>query len=81
MGSGTGNTVVPLYDKYKDVMKFYACDFSPNAIKLLDSLSICERAFVKDMVSDMDISEVPDTHIDFTTLIFFLSAIHPKEHQ
>lgn len=73
--------MVPLQEKYKEVMEFFACDFSPNAINLLDSLKICESAFVKDMVHDMSIDEVPDQHIDFTTMIFFLSAIHPKEHE
>lgn len=81
VGSGTGNTVVPLHDKYKDSMTFYACDFSPNAIDILKSLQICEEAFVKDLVADPDIKEVPDAHIDFTTMIFFLSAIHPSEHE
>jgi len=77
VGCGTGSTVIPLQEKYKDSMKFYACDFSPNAIKILDSLGVCEKAFVKDMVSDKEISEFPDEHIDFITMIFFLSAIHP----
>ena len=61
-------------------MSLYSCDFSPNAIHLLDNLKICKAAFVKDMVSDSEISEIPDNHIDFTTMIFFLSAIHPDEH-
>lgn len=61
-------------------MIFYACDFSPNAIKLLSQLAICEQAFVKDMVADPLIPQVPDSLIDFTTMIFFLSAIHPSEH-
>jgi methyltransferase-like protein 6 len=62
-------------------MLFYACDFSPNAIKLLDSLGVCEKAFVKDLVADLEISEFPNSHIDFITMIFFLSAIHPLEQE
>ena len=77
VGSGTGNTVVPLQEKYKETMNFYACDFSHNAIKILDSLQVCEKAFVKDLVADPSISEFPDSHIDFITMIFLLSAIHP----
>ena len=42
-------------------------------------MSICEKAFVKDLVSE-PIVEIPSNHLDFTTMIFFLSAIHPKEH-
>ncbi|TNV76575.1 hypothetical protein FGO68_gene16824 [Halteria grandinella] len=80
VGSGTGNTVIPLHEKYKAQMSFFACDFSPNAIKLLNDLAICERAFVKDMVfCESDIAEIPSSHIDFTSMIFFLSAVHPDE--
>jgi len=50
VGCGTGNTVVPLKEKYP-AMECYACDFSPNAIKLLAELGVC-TAFVKDMVND-----------------------------
>ena len=78
VGCGTGNTVVPLREKYPQ-MSYFACDFSPNAIKLLSDLGVC-NAFVKDMVAD-EVTEVPDNHVDFTTMIFFLSAIHPDEHQ
>lgn len=35
VGSGTGNTILPLHEKYNDKMNFYACDFSQNAIRLL----------------------------------------------
>ena len=30
---------------------------------------------------DQEISEFPDSHLDFITMIFFLSAIHPQEHE
>ncbi|CDW90489.1 UNKNOWN [Stylonychia lemnae] len=79
VGSGTGNTIVPLHDKYNSVMRFYACDFSQNAVQLLDNLKICEKAFVKDMVKG-DLVEIDDDKLDFVTMIFFLSAIHPSEH-
>jgi hypothetical protein len=71
--------VIPINEKYKDSMKLYACDFSHNAISILSSFKVCEKAFVKDMVSET-ITEIPDDHLDFVTMIFFLSAIHPKEH-
>lgn len=32
------------------------------------------------MVSE-EIKEIPPSHIDFITMIFFLSAIHPAEHE
>lgn len=57
-------------------MTFYACDFSQNAVTLLQDLKICEIALVKDMVND-ELPEIADSHLDFTTMIFFLSAIHP----
>ncbi len=36
VGCGTGNTIIPLAEKYKELIELYACDFSPNAVKLLD---------------------------------------------
>ena len=42
---------------------------------------MCEKAFVKDLVKADSIPEIPDNHIDFTTMIFFLSAIHPDHHE
>ena len=80
VGCGTGNTIIPLAEKYKEHIELYACDFSPNAVKLLEQLAICERAFVKDMVTE-DITEIKHSYIDFITMIFFLSAIHPVEHE
>lgn len=80
VGCGTGNTIIPLAEKYKELIELYACDFSPNAVKLLDQLKICEKAFVKDMVTE-DITEIKPYHIDYITMIFFLSAIHPVEHE
>ena len=80
MGSGTGNTILPLYERFKESMDFYACDFSPNAIDLLNKQGICKRAFTKDLVKE-EIEEVEANSLDFVTMIFMLSAIHPDEQQ
>lgn len=70
---------MPLHEKYKDQMSFFACDFSPNAVELLIKQDICKLAFVKNLVSE-PIDEIEDGQLDFITMIFMLSAIHPKEH-
>ena len=72
--------MVPLKEKYLEKIALYACDFSPNAVQLLQQTGVCEKAFVKDLVSKEPISEIPDGHLDFVTMIFFLSAIHPDQH-
>eukprot|EP00347_Sterkiella_histriomuscorum_P012412 403368679 len=96
VGSGTGNTIMPLHERYNKQINFYACDFSHNAVKLLQSQGICQKAFVKDMVTEelheFDQEEIineenkqqqiiPEIKLDFVTMIFFLSAIHPQEHK
>ncbi len=33
------------------------------------------------MVTALSIDEISDDYLDFTTMIFFLSAVHPQEHE
>jgi len=61
-------------------MVFFACDFSPNAIDLLVKQDICKKAFTKDLVKE-EIIEIKNGSLDFITMIFMLSAIHPSEQK
>ncbi len=41
VGCGSGSTIMPLHERYKEQMTFFACDFSPNAVDLLTKQDIC----------------------------------------
>jgi methyltransferase-like protein 6 len=91
-GCGVGNTVLPLLDSLPSV-HFFATDFSPKAIQLLNATQVGptakERlhAFVSDMSSE-NAMEVWQRHIlssepdgvDIVMMIFSLSAVPPERH-
>ena len=84
IGSGTGNTVFPLLKIYNEERNYiqsklfvYAWDLSKTAVDLINSqLNINWIAFQKNFVWD-PITEIEDKTLNFITMIFFLSAVHP----
>ena len=84
IGCGVGNFMYPLL-KQNNKMFVYACDFSTDAIDLLKAnldydTSRCQ-GFVCDATKTNSFREcLPEgVKVDFVTLIFVLSAIHPKK--
>ncbi|XP_055692221.1 tRNA N(3)-methylcytidine methyltransferase METTL6 isoform X2 [Lutzomyia longipalpis] len=82
VGCGVGNFIFPLMEVC-DAKYFYACDFSSEAIKLLqENPQYCEER-IKGFTCDITTGELLDTldedSVDIVTLIFVLSAIHPEK--
>jgi len=81
VGCGVGNLLFPLLNELPSLF-IYACDFSSTAIELLrqnpnyDSQRI--QSFVCDLTDDKDIP-IEENSIDFCSMIFVLSAIHPDK--
>ncbi|KAK4274560.1 hypothetical protein QN277_017761 [Acacia crassicarpa] len=85
VGCGAGNTIFPLIESYPDAF-VYACDFSPQAIKLVKAHKEFEEsrvcAFVSDLTSDDLCKQISPSSVDIVTMIFMLSAVSPeKMHQ
>lgn len=82
IGCGAGNFVFPLLSEDRTSFFIYACDFSPRAVELVKSNSLYDenyiKAFVCDITTDHLLKEVDN--VDIVTLIFVLSAIHPKHY-
>ena len=84
IGSGTGNTIFPLLKifneekDYKNSKLFtYAWDLSSTAVDLINKEgNTYWEAFQKNFVMDL-ITEIKDNTLNFITMIFFLSAVHP----
>jgi SAM-dependent methyltransferase len=81
IGCGVGNALFPLLRLHPDVF-FYGVDCSRNAIQVVqnhaDYSSRC-AAWVIDLVGDELPLPLRHDHLDFATLIFVLSAIHPDK--
>lgn len=88
VGCGAGNFMFPLLEESSFNHFIYACDFSDEAIKLVQqhpqyTESKC-KAFVADLTSNI-VERFKDAmlplypSINVLTLIFVLSAIHPDK--
>jgi len=81
VGCGVGNFLFPLLNELPNLF-IYACDFSSTAIELLQKDSNYDQqriqSFVCDLTDDKDIP-IDDNSIDFCSMIFVLSAIHPDK--
>jgi methyltransferase-like protein 6 len=81
VGCGVGNFLFPLLNELPNLF-IYACDFSSTAVELLrqnpkyDQQRI--QSFVCDLTDDNEIS-IEENSIDFCSMIFVLSAIHPDK--
>lgn len=83
VGCGAGNFIYPLLSEDPSLF-VYACDFSPRAIDLVKSHELYDENRLKAFVCDVTIvgafDEIPKSSVDIVTLIFVLSAIHPKHY-
>ncbi len=83
LGCGTGNFIYPLLSESNNYF-IYACDFSARAINLVKSHELYDenriRAFVVDITEEGAFDFIPPESVDIVTLIFVLSAIHPKHY-
>ena len=84
IGCGVGNFIFPLLKLNKSLF-VYACDFSNDAIQLLKGNQEYDdsrlHGFVCDLTKPNSIKDsLPEgLKVDFVTLIFVMSAIHPKK--
>jgi methyltransferase-like protein 6 len=80
LGCGVGNTTLPLL-QLNPSLKLWSCDFSPNAVALMQQSEGFDSkrctAFVNDITSDPLTHHVASGSIDKCLLIFVLSAINP----
>ena len=83
IGCGVGNFIFPILKLNKSIF-VYACDFSTDAIQLLKENQEYDplrcNGFVCDLTKTNSIRDaLPDgLKVDYVTLIFVMSAIHPK---
>lgn len=81
VGCGVGNFLFPLLAELPNLF-IYACDFSSTAIDLLQRNSNYDQqriqSFVCDLTDEQDIP-IEENSIDFVSMIFVLSAIHPDK--
>ncbi|UJR10217.1 hypothetical protein I4U23_014430 [Adineta vaga] len=81
VGCGVGNFLFPLLNELPN-LSIYACDFSSTAIDLLRQNASYDQAriqsFVCDLTAETDIP-IEENSIDFCSMIFVLSAIHPDK--
>ncbi|CAF1547231.1 unnamed protein product [Adineta ricciae] len=81
VGCGVGNFLFPLLTELPNLF-IYACDFSPTAIDLVRQNANYDperiQPFVCDLTADSDIP-IEENSIDFCSMIFVLSAIHPEK--
>lgn len=84
IGCGVGNFVYPLLKENKKIF-VYACDFSSDAVSLLKANSEYNTdrcyGFVCDITKPGSLKELmpPEVKVDFVTLIFVFSALHPNK--
>ncbi|XP_070566837.1 tRNA N(3)-cytidine methyltransferase METTL6-like [Ptychodera flava] len=82
VGCGVGNFLFPLLEESPGLF-IHACDFSPRAVQFVkdnpnyDSGRI--NAFRCDLTVDPLTDSIADRNADIVTMIFVLSAIHPKK--
>lgn len=85
IGCGVGNTILPIL-RYNDskLLKVYGCDFSENAIDILQKHAKFDSARSEVFVLDATLPEwknVPfeKNSLDIIIIIFVMSAIHPEK--
>jgi methyltransferase-like protein 6 len=81
VGCGVGNFLFPLLNELPNLF-IYACDFSSTAIELVRQNPNYDEKRIQSFVCDLtDETEIPieDNSIDFCSMIFVLSAIHPDK--
>ena len=81
VGCGVGNFLFPLLAKLPNLF-IYACDFSSTAIDLLQRNANYDQQRIQSFVCDLtDENDIPieENSIDFCSMIFVLSAIHPDK--
>lgn len=55
----------------------YACDLSQTAVDLIEGMgNVYCKAFQKNFVTQ-PVTEIAPNTLDFITMVFFLSAVHP----
>eukprot|EP00126_Sphaerothecum_destruens_P007845 Sdes_comp20012_c0_seq1m12696 len=88
IGCGVGNSIFPLLKQNKNPNLFiHACDFSPNAIQIVQNHELYNSkscsAFCCDISSHQSTETIPlrENSIDIAILIFVLSAISPEQMQ
>lgn len=82
IGCGVGNLVFPLIEEGLNYY-FYACDFSPRAVELVQQHKLYDenivKAFQADITTDSVFDHLTEESLDIVTLVFVLSAIHPEK--
>ncbi|XP_076349217.1 tRNA N(3)-cytidine methyltransferase METTL6 isoform X1 [Tachypleus tridentatus] len=82
VGCGVGNLIFPLIEEKTNVF-IYACDFSPRAVQYLkDHHSYDDTkcfAFLCDLTQDNLAATIIPGSVDFVSMVFVLSAIHPEK--
>lgn len=89
VGCGVGNTIFPFLSSNENPdLSIIACDFSPRAVKLVQSHPLYSSppagkisAAQWDMTSSHLPPNVAPSSVDFILMIFVLSALHPNEWQ
>lgn len=84
LGCGVGNTIFPILKYSQDpTLRVFGCDFSSNAIEILNGHQEFDKerctAFVMDATADQWNVPFEENSMDFIILIFVLSAIHPDK--
>lgn len=84
VGCGVGNFVFPLIEENINDYLIYACDFSPRAIDFIKQNPLYNEekliAFQCDITKEDIFNYIKKESLDFITMIFVLSAIHPEKH-
>lgn len=85
IGCGVGNLIFPLIEDTCNNYFMYACDFSSRAVEFVKQNALYDESRVKAFQCDITTKEVynfiePES-LDYVTLIFVLSAIHPEKHK
>jgi len=86
IGCGAGNTVFPFLEQAqlmgRDVFA-YACDYSKDAIQVVQSNPLYDETKCKAIVYDITSSDLPpgleENSLDVCVCIFVLSALHPRD--
>eukprot|EP00294_Goniomonas_avonlea_P003853 CAMPEP_0114565326 /NCGR_PEP_ID=MMETSP0114-20121206/14246_1 /TAXON_ID=31324 /ORGANISM="Goniomonas sp, Strain m" /LENGTH=263 /DNA_ID=CAMNT_0001751557 /DNA_START=1 /DNA_END=789 /DNA_ORIENTATION=+ len=82
IGCGVGNTVFPLLESNPGLF-FHACDFSIRAVTFVKENPLYQtgrcNAFCADMTCQPLTVHVAPQSVDFVTLVFVLSSIHPDK--
>ncbi|KAG9451821.1 hypothetical protein H6P81_004725 [Aristolochia fimbriata] len=82
VGCGAGNTIFPLLATFPNLF-IHACDFSPNAVSLVQANENFRADQVNAFVCDVTVDDLSKTispsSVDIVTLIFALSSVTPNK--